>query len=49
MFLKIICAFCKKDIKNQKLINVNTQSIPTKNKWLYPKNDLGKMEKGVVY
>ena len=37
--------FYKKGITTQKL---NQTEIKTKNKWLYPEDSFGKMEKGVV-
>jgi len=35
--------------KKQSKSKTDCSKLSTKNKWLYPENDLGKMEKGVVY
>ena len=45
-FVKLFCCFFKKNKPNQKVIKPN---IYTKNKWLYPMDNFGVMEKGVVY
>ena len=50
LFVKLFCSSSKRNITNKKLIksNITTQKTSTKNKWLYPSDSFGKMEKGVV-
>jgi hypothetical protein len=44
-FLILFCSFFKRNKTNQKVIK---PVMHTKNKWLNPEDNFGKMEKGVV-
>ena len=47
IILTMLCyVICKRDITTRKLTRTE---VKTKNKWLYPEDNFGKMEKGVVY
>ena len=50
MWLKKLFGFNKISPKvNNEPTQNNNQEKPTKNKWLYPTDNFGKLEKGVVY
>ena len=44
--MNAFCFWRKRKNTNQKVIK---PKMPTKNKWLYPIDNFGKLEKGVVY